>query len=220
MSTLNDLSDPLLAGFARYQARYYGSDSVYTELNAGQHPTTLVIGCCDSRVHPPALMDTAPGEMFVLRNVANIVPPHGMDSQHASVAAALEFAVFQLKVKRIIVLGHKHCGGIRALVNDSAPKNSHLGRWLNIVMTAKKAAKTIEHKNPNRSAYEICEQMAILVSLNNLLSYPWIAEQVATNQLQIDGWYFDMQTGTLLGYDPDEQDFISLVPRVQTLTTA
>lgn len=208
--------DPLLEGFGRYQKQYYGSDSLlYSELSNGQHPSTLVIGCCDSRVHPPALMDTEPGEMFVLRNVANLVPPHNMDNQHASVAAALEFAVLQLKVKRIIVLGHKKCGGIRALLDDSAPTDSALGRWLNVAQTAKEAAQSLQQKDPSRDPYEVCEQIAILVSLNNLLSYEWLAERVANGLVRIDGWYFDMQAGALLGYDSDAQKFMPLVASMQ-----
>ena len=204
--------DPLLEGFSRYQAKYYGGNSVlYSELSNGQHPSTLVIGCCDSRVHPPALMDTEPGEMFVLRNVANLVPPHNMDNQHASVAAALEFAVLQLKVKRIIVLGHKKCGGIRSLLDGSAPTDSALGRWLSVAQTAKEAAQNLQRKDPSGDPYEVCEQVAILVSLNNLLSYEWLAEHVANGLVQIDGWYFDMQAGALLGYDPVAQKFMPLV---------
>lgn len=210
--------DPLLEGFGRYQAQYYGDGvGVYDELSNGQSPSTLVIGCCDSRVHPPSLMDTEPGEMFVLRNVANIVPPHDMCNQHASVAAALEFAVLQLKIKRIIVLGHKNCGGIRALLDGSAPADSALGQWLNVALTAKEAAQSMHRKKPELDPYKICEQVAILVSLNNLQTYPWLAERVASNEVQIDGWYFDMQKGELLGYSDDAKGFVTLVEQRNTV---
>lgn len=150
--------------------------------------------------------------MFVVRNVANLVPPFDPNSEHASVAAALEFAVQVLQVKRVIVLGHKGCGGIRGLMDDSAPNGSSLAKWLDIAQTAKQAAVTAFRKNPQRDAYEICEQMALLVSLSNLLSYPWLAEKVAEGAVQVDGWYFDMRSGSLSGYDSDRGEFVSLVP--------
>lgn len=207
------IQDVLLQGFSRYQQRYFGNDAaLYEQLKAGQKPTTLVIGCCDSRVHPPALLGTEPGEMFVVRNVANLVPPFDPNSEHASVAAALEFAVQVLRVKRVIVLGHNGCGGIRGLMDGSAPHGSSLAKWLDIAQTAKEAAFTSFRKNPQRDAYELCEQMAILVSLSNLLSYPWLSEKVADDVIQIDGWYFDMRSGSLSGYNSDRGEFVSLVP--------
>lgn len=206
------MTDRLLEGFARYQAQYFGSENdLYESLKRGQKPTTLVIGCCDSRVHPPSLLGTEPGEMFVVRNVANLVPPYNEANQHASVAAALEFAVQVLQVKRVIVLGHKGCGGIRGLMDQSAISGSALDKWLGIAETARQAALTIFRKNPERDPYEVCEQTAILVSLNNLLSYPWLAEKVAQDEVQLDGWYFDMQSGSLVGYDSDQHQFVQLV---------
>ena len=151
-------------------------------------------------------------EMFVVRNVANLVPPFDPNSEHASVAAALEFAVQVLQVKRVIVLGHNGCGGIRGLMDGSAPYGSSLAKWLDIAQTAKEAAFTSFRKNPQRDAYELCEQMAILVSLSNLQSYPWLSEKVADGAVQIDGWYFDMRSGSLSGYDSDRGEFVSLVP--------
>lgn len=207
--------DPLIEGFARYQKQYFADDaSLYESLNTGQKPHTLVIGCCDSRVHPPALLGTQPGDIFVVRNVANLVPPYDANNQHASVAAALEFAVNVLEVKRIMVLGHKNCGGIRGLMDGSASPNSALAQWLGIANTAREAAQKIYYKNPEQNPYEICELTAILVSLNNLQTYPWLATKVAQGSVQLDGWYFDMQAGTLLGYNTDTQEFQTLVPPV------
>lgn len=145
------MNDPLIEGFVRYQQQYFVDDvSLYQVLKDGQKPTTLVIGCCDSRVHPPALLGTAPGDMFVVRNVANLVPPYDADNQHASVAAALEFAVNVLQVKRVMVLGHKNCGGIRSLVDAPAQSTtkpqSALAKWLSIAETARDAAQRIHAK--------------------------------------------------------------------------
>ncbi len=215
------MSDPLIEGFARYQKQYFADDaSLYASLNEGQKPHTLVIGCCDSRVHPPALLGSQPGDMFVVRNVANLVPPYDAHYQHASVSAALEFAVHILKIKRIMILGHKNCGGIRGLMDNSAPPNSALAHWLGIAHSAREVAQKIHFKQPERNAYEICEQTAIMVSLNNLRTYPWLADKVAQGEVQLDGWYFDMQAGTLLGYDVDTQQFQTLVSPVFCAVTS
>ena len=112
----------------------------------------------------------------------------------------------------MIVLGHKGCGGIRGLMDNSAQQGSALSKWLDIAQTAKEAALTVFRKYPQRDPYESCEQLAILVSLSNLQSYPWLAEKVAQGAVQIDGWYFDMQSGSLSGYDSDTGGFVSLVP--------
>ena len=206
------LDDPLLQGFRRFQQQYFSaSNPVYASLCQGQHPVTLVIACCDSRVHPPALMGSQPGEMFVIRNVANLVPPYSPHNEHASVAAALEFAVLSLNVGRIIVMGHSGCGGIQALLRRSTPADSALTRWLAIAEPAREL--TYRHHAGASAAVQArqCEQAAILVSLNNLLGYPWLADRVKAGQLLLDGWYFDMHEGALWGLDADSHRFVPLV---------
>lgn len=206
------LDDPLLQGFRRFQQEYFSPDNpVYAGLCQGQHPATLVIACCDSRVHPPALMGTQPGEMFVIRNVANLVPPYSPHNEHASVAAALEFAVLSLKVGRIIVMGHSGCGGIQALLKRSTPRDSALTRWLAIAEPAREL--TYRHHAGDNATVQTrqCEQAAILVSLSNLLGYPWLADRVKTGQLMLNGWYFDMHEGALWGLDAESHRFVPLV---------
>jgi carbonic anhydrase len=203
--------DPLLQGFRRFQSEYFGEDTPYRELAHGQQPGTLVIGCCDSRVHPPQLVGAAPGEVFVLRNVANLVPPYDPDSAHASVAASLEFAVLSLKVQRIVVLGHSGCGGIRALMQDDAPADSALARWLAIAAPARAFVVRHHAERDEAAQLTVCEKAAILVSIEHLLSYPWILEAVEAGRLRLDGWYFDMRDGALWGYDPKLRRFIPLV---------
>ena len=206
------LDDPLLQGFRRFQQQYFSADNpVYASLCQGQHPVTLVIACCDSRVHPPALMGSQPGEMFVIRNVANLVPPYSPHNEHASVAAAQEFAVLSLNVGRIIVMGHSGCGGIQALLRRSTPADSALTRWLAIAEPAREL--TYRHHAGASAAVQArqCEQAAILVSLNNLLGYPWLADRVKAGQLLLDGWYFDMHEGALWGLDADSHRFVPLV---------
>ncbi|GHD74747.1 carbonic anhydrase [Vogesella fluminis] len=206
------LADPLLEGFRRFQQQYFSPENdLFAALRHGQRPVTLVIACCDSRVHPPALMGSQPGEMFVIRNVANLVPPHSPDNQHASVAAALEFAVLSLQVARIIVMGHAGCGGIRALMLRSTPQDSALTHWLNIAAPARELVYRHHAAEDEASRLRRCEQAGILVSLNNLLTYPWLADKVKAGEVTLDGWYFDLNDGTLWGLDAPSNQFIPLV---------
>lgn len=204
--------DPLLQGFRRFQARYFGRrDSIFEALRHGQKPATLVIGCCDSRVHPALLTGTEPGELFVVRNVANLVPPHDPDNAHASVAAALEFAVLSLGIERIIVLGHSGCGGIRALLTRCTAPGSALTRWLDIAIPARQFVERHHAHETESVRLNLCEKGGILVSLENLLSYPWVRERVEARTLALDGWYFDLQEGALWGYDGEARRFLPLV---------
>ena len=206
------LADPLLEGFRRFQQQYFSPDNdLFAALRHGQHPVTLVIACCDSRVHPPALMGSQPGEMFVIRNVANLVPPCSPDNQHASVAAALEFAVLNLQVARIIVMGHAGCGGIRALMQRSTPQDSALTRWLDIAAPARELVYRHHAAEDEGTRLRRCEQAGILVSLNNLLTYPWLADKVKAGEVALDGWYFDLNDGTLWGLDAPSNQFVPLV---------
>lgn len=213
------LEDPLLQGFRRFQAEYFSADSeLFVQLQQGQHPVSLVIACCDSRVHPPALMGSQLGEMFVIRNVANLVPPYSADNPHASVAAALEFAVLTLQVQRIIVMGHAGCGGIRALMTGRTPVDSALNRWLNIAAPARDAVLRYHAAASEAERLRQCEQASILVSLEHLLSYPWLAERVRSGQIVLDGWYFDLHDGTLWGFDTRTGQFVPLVCPLEKTT--
>lgn len=202
-------------GFQRFQKQYFERDpALYRGLKQGQHPSTLVIGCCDSRVDPALLLDCDPGDIFTIRNIANLVPPCGGSNGRQGVSAALQFAVTQLKVQRIIVLGHSGCGGIRALMDEQFPSSEgtdFLGRWVSIADPAK---YRVLQKLGNASAsaqYRACELAAILVSLKNLESFPWVAERVRQEGLTLHGWYFDMEAGALLAYSPRADAFLPLV---------
>lgn len=205
-------ADPLLEGFRRFQSRYFGEGGgLFDELRHGQKPGTLVIGCCDSRVHPATITGSEPGEIFIVRNVANLVPPNTPSMPHASVAAALEFAVLNLEVSRIVVMGHSGCGGIRALLARSTAPDSALTRWLSIAEPARRFVEQHHAHDAEPDQQRIAEKAGILVSLDNLLSYPWLAERVETGQLALDGWYFDMNEGALWGYDAGSRAFVPLV---------
>lgn len=207
-----------IAGFMRFQANHFGEEGLFQQLSQGQRPPTLVIGCCDSRVDPALLTGCDPGDIFVIRNVANLVPPCFADSP-PGVSSAIEFAVCGLEVQRIIVLGHAQCGGIRALLNPRKlnEETDFVGRWMRIAEPAReRVLRELAHKTPQQQQ-RACEQVSLLLSLENLLTYPWLKRRVEAGQLSLHAWYFDIEQGALLAYSPRQHAFL---PLVQPLATA
>ena len=213
---MHDL-EKFVTGFQNFQQRYYGDDhTLFDELRQGQRPATLVIGCCDSRADPALLMGSHPGDLFVLRNVANLVPPCGQGQELHGMMAAIQFAVEDLGVGRVIVLGHAQCGGIRALLQghhrpDDAKGPDFIRHWVEIAAEARQQTLKRFSDAPFDVQCRACEQAAILVSLNNLRTFPWISERLDSGQLSIHGWYFDLREGALLGYSKRADAFLPLV---------
>jgi len=203
----------LIAGFQRFRERSLadGNAQFFELVQFGQAPSTLVVGCCDSRVDPALIMDCAPGDLFVIRNVANLVPPAENQGHYHGTSAALEFGVCNLAVQHIIVLGHAQCGGIHALLEGGvAGDDSFIAEWMRI---ADDARKKIEHEHAAASSevrHRMCEQQAILVSLKNLMTFSWISERVELGKLTLHGWYFDIERGELLGYNAASSRFETL----------
>lgn len=205
----------LTSGFRRFQHRWYHPDeTLFHTLRTGQNPLALVIACCDSRVDPVLLTDCRPGDLFVVRNVANIVPPYAPDGGRHGVSAALEYAVRHLKVQDVIIMGHACCGGIQALV--SGGEDSHdefIGPWVEV---ARHALERVDEAMPGAGSADrtrACELWNVRLSLDNLLTFPWVKEAVEQNRLFLHGWYFDLQSGELLEYDAKQQVFRPLVGR-------
>lgn len=211
---MHDL-ERFIEGFQRFQLQYFETaPDLYGDLRKGQHPNTLLIGCSDSRVDPALLLGCDPGDIFTVRNVANLVPPCHRGMNHQGVASAIQYAVDQLQVARIIVLGHAGCGGIRALVEqcfNSRGETEFIGRWVGI---AEEARLRVVQQMPHASDGEkcrACELAAILVSLKNLQTFPWVKERLAAGKLTLHGWYFDMDSGALLAYSHRADAFLPLV---------
>lgn len=205
----------LIAGFRRFQKSWFCADhNLFNDLQEGQNPRALVIACSDSRVDPAILLDCNPGDLFVIRNVANLVPPYEPDTRHHGVSAALEFAVRHLEVEHIIVMGHAHCGGIHALLDEG---DLHEGEFIRYWMQiAERARALVEIELPNvdpATRARACEQSAVKVSLDNLLTFPWIRKRVDAGSLLLHGWFFDLAAGSLLGYDAEDDAFTPLVDR-------
>lgn len=204
--------DRFIAGFRRFQRNYFCHDhNLFESLREGQAPRALVIACSDSRVDPAHLTDCNPGDLFVIRNVANLVPPYGPDANFHGVSAAIEYAVTCLDVEHIIVLGHACCGGIHSLMQQAEGRGEFIGPWMGIARRARmQVLESLPHATPEVQE-RACEQAALLVSLENLLTFPWIAKRVEEGTLALHGWFFDMEKGKLLRYDGDEDSFVELV---------
>ncbi|MDH2917832.1 MAG: carbonic anhydrase [Sideroxydans sp.] len=204
----------LIAGFARFRRNHFSREDVlYRNLvEQGQTPKVMIVGCCDSRVDPALIFDCAPGDLFVIRNVANLVPPAEDRAGHHGTTAALEYGVCNLAVEHIVVLGHAHCGGIHNLLQTAGRDNpnSYIDDWMSLVEAARLQVMTDFSDASDEVRQRECEQRAIVVSLQNLLSFSWIAERVASGTLALHGWYFDIESGQLLAYQADREKFISL----------
>ena len=195
----------LLKGFKRFRKQYYEDDpELYKELTyKGQSPKTLVISCCDSRVHPAQVMNTDPGDIFVIRNVANVVPPCGDDGKPHGTSAALEFAVKHLQVKRIIVFGHSFCGGVKSLMEGKHHDQAYgfIDPWMSIVEPAREKILKSLADEPFEDQCRECEREVILISLQNLMTFPWVKDKVETGDLSLHGWYFNIEEGNLYVHD-------------------
>ncbi|MFO1150266.1 MAG: carbonic anhydrase [Alsobacter sp.] len=170
----------------------------------GQRPEIMLIGCCDSRVSPEVIFDASPGEIFVVRNVANLVPPFETGGDYHSTSAALEFAVQALRVKHIVVLGHGRCGGIRAYADDAEPLSpgDFIGKWMTLV---RPAAERAGAPAPGESLEDYVERLALISvekSLENLLTFPCVRILSERGKIQLHGAYFDVSTGILRVRDP------------------
>ena len=185
----------LIDGFKSFRQEYYiDQPDIYKDLvEKGQHPEVMVIACSDSRVNPSIITQANPGEIFVVRNVANLVPNYRTDHNCAT-SACIEFAVRDLGVKHIVVLGHSECGGIKRLCGHKGigPERDFIDGWVSIAETA--SATDLEGLEKLRQV----ERAAIGISLENLLTFPWLKRRVKEGNLELHGWFFDLETGNLL----------------------
>lgn len=204
-------TDKLIAGFQRFKKTYFGNDkALYASMKTGQPAKTLMIACSDSRVDPAILTDCDPGDLFTVRNVANLVPPCEADHHYHGTSSAIEFAVIGLQVENIIVMGHANCGGIKGLWESEDLNDSQfIHRWVSIAQEAKHWVKSNRGGDSDAAQLKSCEQRAVLVSLHNLLGFEFVRERVEKGRLTLHGWYFDLAAGELLCYNPNEDKFES-----------
>lgn len=203
---MTDLStDPLLAGYRRFRAHEWPrARAAYETLaEAGQTPHTLFLACSDSRADPALIFDAAPGDLFVVRNVANLVPPYAPDGGLHGVSSALEFGVKALKVSRIVVMGHALCGGVQAMRSDSGAAGlDFVEAWVDQGRpTVRQALATCDHDH----AVQVSEEAIVRLSLDNLRTFPWIAEREAAGALTLTGLHFGIADGVLRVLGDDGQ---------------
>ncbi len=194
----------LLNGYRRFRAGPYIDQRARFDALAhgGQSPRVMVVACADSRVDPTRIFDSAPGEMFVMRNVANLVPPYEADGATHGSSAAIEFAVTQLEVDHIVVMGHARCGGISASLTgkfDEAAEGhgAFIGRWMAKIEPARDRIRAAAALSPDIDAQEALELAAIRLSLDNLMTFPFVAERVDAGRLGLQGAHFDIADGIL-----------------------
>lgn len=194
----------LLDGYRRFRTGLYATQRQrYDALaNKGQSPKVMVIACSDSRVDPTIIFDAEPGQMFVLRNVANLVPPYDPQGGMHGVSSAIEYAVTQLEVHHIVVMGHGRCGGIQAALSgqfDQAEigEGKFIGKWMSMIRPARDQVRAAAAISPDVDANRALEQAAIRISLDNLRSFPFVAEREIAGTLKLQGAYFDIAEGIL-----------------------
>jgi carbonic anhydrase len=205
----------LIAGFKAFHEEYTeDSDGKYKGLaEYGPHSKILMIGCCDSRVDPAIITNSRAGDLMVIRNIANLVPPYSKDGHFYETSAAIEFAACYLKVEHIIVMGHSRCAGIRSLLTRLVDDNDPvlpLDKWTAV---AEPAARAVMAAMPDTDLDEqscACSRKALTVSLDNLKTYPWISERLERNTISLHGWYFNLANGQLDQYDQQQQSFKKL----------
>ncbi len=197
--------EKVLQGYQLFREKYaHGDQSVMQYLSHyGQKPKIMVVACCDSRVDPGLILQCDPGDLFVVRNVANIVPPYEKDEAHHGTSAALEFGIRFLKVNHLILLGHSQCGGIQALLNhDDANNNDFINNWVSLIKTVDIASQDVDD----------CAKSALNLSYQNCLTFPWIKEKVQEEQLIIHSWFFDIKSGQIFTYSHKKNTYLPLDP--------
>ena len=206
----------LLDGYGAFASgRLKAEQDRYRDLaERGQEPEIMVIGCIDSRVSPEVIFDAGPGELLVVRNVGNLVPPYQPDSMYHGVSAALEFGVGALKVKHIVVLGHAQCGGVRAFADDAEPifPGDFIGRWMTLMAPAAKKVGPRGNRTP-AEYIALLEQASVINSLDNLMTFPRLRALVEAGDVTLHGAYFGVATGELSVLDKSSGTFRPIKPQ-------
>lgn len=202
----------LLKGYKQFHDQHFGTEkSAFSQLvERGQQPKVLMIACSDSRVDPALIMNCEPGELFVVRNVANLVPPYESDQAYHGTSAALEFGVCVLEVRHVILFGHTQCGGIQSLLTSPPQgygEKSFLTKWMSLATEARDKAKALPSDQTLEEKVNLCGHYSLIHSLENLQTFPWIKQKVKEGRLALHAWNFNMEKGVLEEYDPSQKKF-------------
>ncbi|GGG69798.1 carbonic anhydrase [Salipiger pallidus] len=212
MQAAKPLPNYLVQRFHGWKATSYSENHAWFKRLAseGQHPRAMIISCCDSRVHVTSIFGADTGEFFIHRNIANLVPPYQPDGNQHGTSAAVEYAVTALKVAHVIIMGHSSCGGVQGcldMCSGKAPeleeKSSFVGRWMDILRPGYEKVKDL----PEEALPKALEQQAILTSLENLMTFPFVKQAVESQELSLHGVWHEIGTGSLETYDPKAGSF-------------
>jgi carbonic anhydrase len=193
----------LIEGLRKFRQDYFPRYREHYQrlVSEGQKPSTLFIGCADSRILPDVLTSSLPGDLFVLRNIGNFIPPYEADAGHHGVSAGIEYATLVLEVKDIIICGHSHCGAVRALFSPPRPDAPHINRWLELARPAL-ASSELSDENLRRT-----EMGSIALQVERLMAFPSVRERVERGQLCLHGWYYVIEEGQILAMDTESGAF-------------
>lgn len=200
--------EKIIRGYHDFRKKYAtgNNSSMQSLAYHGQQPEIMIVACCDSRVDPALILQCDPGDLFVVRNVANIVPPYEADESHHGTSAALEFGICYLNVKHLIILGHSQCGGINALLNsENLKQNDFITRWVSLIKT-------------NSSMIQDANQFskeALTHSYQNCLTFPWIKERIQQKKFSIHLWFFDIKEGEIFAYSFENKKYQQLISNAQ-----
>lgn len=199
----------IIKGYKCFKKKYASNNrSVMKHLAMnGQNPEIMIIACCDSRADPAIILQCDPGDLFVVRNVANIVPPYQQNKGYHGTSAALEFGICYLNIKHLILLGHSQCGGISALMNNKyLPSNDFIKNWVSII----NLPTCIGEEHFSHEDLDNCAKSSLHKSYNNCITFPWIKDKIDKQELTIDLWFFNIQNGEMVAYDKEHAKFIPL----------
>jgi carbonic anhydrase len=190
----------IIKGYQKFREKYASKDNDFLLKLAenGQRPEIMVISCCDSRVDPALLLQCDPGDLFVVRNVANIVPPYEKDEAHHGTSAALEFGICHLNIKHLIILGHSHCAGVQVLVNkEKLVQDDFISNWVNLIKSKDGCTDDVSQ----------CAKDSLISSYKNCLTFPWIEKRLESKSLLIHLWFFEIKEGLIHAYNPEDKTF-------------
>lgn len=214
----------LLKGYQKFREHYYSNSNVLFEdlVNKGQSPKILMVACSDSRVDPALVLNSQPGDLLMIRNVANLIPPYEDDQSYHGTSAALEFGVCTLGIHHLILFGHTQCGGIQCLLQSAsqpAMEKNFITKWMELAQPAYQAVLNFHAHQSFEEQTTLCGQYSLINSLKNLMTFPWIKERVEEGTLTLHAWNFDLSKGELEAFDPQENRFkkLSTLPDKKTL---
>ncbi|MEI7884903.1 MAG: carbonic anhydrase [Clostridia bacterium] len=201
----------LLDGIVKFRrGDFENHKELFKDLRKGQQPHTLFISCSDSRVDPNMITGTLPGELFIIRNIANIVPPYRETEEYVATTSAIEYAVLVLNVENIIICGHSNCGGCAAsfVAEESLANLPHTRKWLELIHPVREKVLAEIPENEPEAREWMMEQLNVVEQLKHLLTYPYIKEKVATGMLHLSGWHYIIETGEMFIYNKDAGEFL------------